>query len=162
MFEKMSYRVAIGLSIVVLLLSACTAPSNLPDEKKVNAETTKDATEIFEPHKALNQEPVPIEIERDGKDVYVEMTAQITDIEIAPGQTYKAWTFNGEAPGPLIVIEEGDMLHISLDNMDPAIAHSIDLHAVHTNPEVGFADVEPNEQGTFTFPASSPGVFMYH
>src|SRR5699024_5205416 len=31
-----------------------------------------------------------------------------------------------------------------------------------TNPEVGFADVEPNEKGAFSFPTSSPGVFMYH
>lgn len=90
------------------------------------------------------------------------MTAQITDIEIEPGLTYKAWTFNGEAPGLLIVVEEGDILHFELDNMDPAIPHSFDLHAVHTNQVVGFADVTPNDKGAFSFPTSSPGVFMYH
>lgn len=46
--------------------------------------------------------------------------------------------------------------------MDPAIPHSIDLHAVHTNPAEDFADLEPNEKGAFSFPTSSPGVFMYH
>jgi nitrite reductase (NO-forming) len=46
--------------------------------------------------------------------------------------------------------------------MDPAIPHSVDFHAVHTDPAIGFADVEPNESGTFRFQAGSPGVFMYH
>src|SRR5690625_1661535 len=90
------------------------------------------------------------------------MTTQVTDIEIEPGYMYKARTFNGEAPGPLIVVEEGDILHLSIDNLDPAIPHSIDLHAVHTNPDVDFADFGPNENGKFTFPTSSTGVFMYN
>ena len=110
----------------------------------------------------MNQEPVPLEVELDGTDVYVKMTSQITDIEIAPGEIYKAWTFNGEAPGPLVVVNEGDTIHFTLDNVDPAIPHSMDFHAVHTAPDTGFADVAPNEEGTFVYTASSPGVFMYH
>lgn len=166
MVKKITYSVVISLIAVLLLLSACdqgvennSSASKVPTEK-VSAEEVE--TDAFEPHQGLNQEPVPLKIERDGKEVYIEMTTQITDIEIAPGYTYKAWTFNGEAPGPLIVVEEGDILHFKLDNLDPAIPHSIDLHAVHTNPAVGFADVAPNEEGYFSYPTSSPGVFMYH
>lgn len=165
MFKNTKGKFVIGCSILMLLLSACSVngkDSLTANEKEPKTNENEKEVEVIEPHQELNQEPVPIEIERDGKDVYVDMTAQITDIEIAPEQTYKAWTFNGEAPGPLIVVEEGDILHLHLDNMDPAIPHSIDLHAVHTNPEEGFADVQPNEDGTFTFPTSSPGVFMYH
>src|SRR5699024_5414650 len=95
-------------------------------------------------------------------DVYINMTAQITDIEIEDGHTYKAWTFNGEAPGPLVVVNEGDTIHFTLDNMDPSIPHSMDFHAVHTAPDKGYADVAPNEDGTFVYQASNPGVFMYH
>lgn len=160
MFNKNSCRLVAGLSLSVLLLSACTGgvgnvASNIVEP--VNAET-----EIIKPHQELNTDPIPIEIEREGNDVYINMTTQITDIEIAPGIIYKAWTFNGEAPGPLIVVEEGDTLHFDVENLDPAIPHSIDLHAVHTNPATGFADIDPHETGTFTFPATSPGVFMYH
>ena len=164
MFKKTFLRVSIGIGSAVLLLTACgTAKVEQIDlEATENADTVHAETEVIKPHQNLNQDPVPIKMERDGKDVYIEMTTQITDIEIKPGYTYKAWTFNGEAPGPLIIVEEGDFLHFTLDNLDPAIPHSIDLHAVHTNPEVGFADVEPNEDGTFTYPTSSPGVFMYH
>src|SRR5699024_1468838 len=148
--RKMTFRLIIVLSTFILLLSACGVKTD-DGAKQASADSEKTtetanagskAPEVIKPHEGLNQEPVPIEIERDGTDVYVKMTTQITDIEIEPGYMYKAWTFNGEAPGPLIVIEEGDTLHVELDNMDPAIPHSIDLHAVHTNPEVGFADVK--------------------
>lgn len=169
MFKNIKWKAIIGVSILALLLSACGVngdnaenANNAEDNSAANVSEETDAVEAIAAHEGLNQEPVPLKMERDGKDVYIDMTAQITDIEIAPGNTYKAWTFNGEAPGPLIVVEEGDMLHITLDNLDPAIPHSIDLHAVHTNPAEGFADLEANEDGTFTFPTSSPGVFMYH
>ena len=86
------------------------------------------------------------------------MNAQITDIEIKDGVTYKAWTFNGEAPGPVVVVNEGDTIHFTLENMDPAMDHSMDFHAVHTAPNKGFADVKPHENGTFVYQASSPNV----
>lgn len=164
MLNKVGMKLVTGLSLSVLLLSACSSNVdgvNVEEPKEETVQAQEVTTEVKE-HIGLNQEPVPIEIERDGKDVHVKMTTQITDIEIEPGNIYKAWTFNGEAPGPLIVVEEGDILHFEIDNMDPAIPHSIDLHAVHTNPAEGFADVEPNEQGVFSYPTSSPGVFMYH
>src|SRR5699024_10808546 len=166
--KKVSYQLVIGLSILVLLLSACAGPTKDSVEKtskdadKTDETVNTEEVEIIEPHKDLKQEPVSIEIERDGEDVYVNMAAQITDIEIEPGNIYKAWTFNGEAPGPLIVVEEGDTLNVEVVNMDPAITNSIDVHAVHKNPVEGFADVEPNDKGAFSFPTSSPGVFMYH
>ncbi|MGO4890692.1 multicopper oxidase domain-containing protein, partial [Anaerobacillus sp. MEB173] len=111
----------------------------------------------------LSQEPTPVKIERIGpNEVNIEMTAQVTDIEIAPGIVYNTWNFNGEAPGPLLVVQEGDWINFTLHNMDPAIPHSNDFHAVHTDPKTGYADVAPNETGTFRFQANYPGVFMYH
>ncbi|KYD31983.1 Copper-containing nitrite reductase [Geobacillus stearothermophilus] len=114
-------------------------------------------------HKGLNQAPVPLKMERVGPhDVHIEMTAQITDIEIDKGKIYKAWTFNGQAPGPLVVVNEGDTIHFTLKNMDTALPHSMDFHAVHAAPSKDFVDVMPGKSGTFTYPANNPGVFMYH
>lgn len=70
--------------------------------------------------------------------------------------------FNGEAPGPLVVVNEGDTINYTLKNMDPAIPHSMDFHAVHASPSKDFSNVLPNESGTFSYPANKPGVFMYH
>ena len=99
-------------------------------------------TEVIKPHQDLNQEPVPIKIERVGENE-VNVTAQITDIKIAKGENYKAWTFNGEVPGPLVVVEEGDTINFTMKNMDPAIPHSMDFHAVKTAPSKNFINVEP-------------------
>jgi nitrite reductase (NO-forming) len=166
--KKLGYVVA-GLIAAILLLSACgdsiddaKVSEDLEDSiEQVNAAEEQE-TEVIKPHQDLNQEPVPVEMERDGSDVYITMTSQITDIEIAPGEFYKAWTFNGEAPGPLVEVMEGDTIHFTMENLDPAIPHSMDFHAVHTAPDKGFADVAPNEEGTFVYQATKPGVFMYH
>lgn len=160
--KKVSYLVT-GLSLSALLLSACGS-NEAGNNAHVYAEKSDTAeTEVIEPHKNLNQEPVPIKVERVGEnEVNVEMTAQITDIEIAKGENYKAWTFNGEVPGPLVVVEEGDVINFTMKNMDPAIPHSMDFHAVRTSPSKNFTNVESNETGTFTYPADNPGVFMYH
>lgn len=147
----------------VMMLGACSK-ADLSVEKKVKAKTTKDAVvEVFGPHKGLNQKPTPMKVVRVGEhEVNIEMTAQITDIEISKGDFYKAWTFNGEAPGPVIVVNQDDLINFNLKNIDPAIPHSMDFHAVHAAPSVDFANVMPNEEGTFTYPANNPGVFMYH
>lgn len=155
-------RMAAVMVSSIMVLSACNS-SNALEEKQVAKANTKETSQIFEPHKHLNQEPTPIKIDRVGEhEVNVEMTAQITDIEISKGNVYKAWTFNGEAPGPVIVVNQGDMINFTLKNMDPSVPHSMDFHAVHASPSNDFANVMPNETGSFSYPANNPGVFMYH
>ncbi|SHF88642.1 nitrite reductase (NO-forming) [Ornithinibacillus halophilus] len=168
MMKKFGYGVVVTLSAAILL-SACSGADGAKQElspENDNAINTVQAEEmepaVFQPHEGLNDAPIPLDMERDGTDVYINMTAQITDIEIEEGYNYKAWTFNGEAPGPLVVVNEGDTIHFTLENKDPAIPHSMDFHAVHTAPDKGFANVMPNEEGTFTYQATKPGVFMYH
>ncbi|WP_318616338.1 multicopper oxidase domain-containing protein [Sporosarcina sp. YIM B06819] len=150
---------------VSLILGACGSTAAVTDVGKVKVESVSSTADVkvYAPHEGLNQPPVPVEFERVGEhEVNIKMTSQITDIEIAKGKMYKAWTFNGEAPGPLLVVNEGDLVNFTLDNIDPAVPHSMDFHSMHVAPNVGFADVMPNEEGTFTYPANRPGVFMYH
>lgn len=153
-------------SAMILLIPACSPISSSENPQQTNDSklTASAATSnTFGPHENINQPPVPVKIERvSNNEVNVEMTAQITDIEISKGNMYKAWTFNGEAPGPVVVVKEGDIINFKLINMDPAIPHSMDFHAVHAAPSKDFIDVMPNESGFFTYPANKPGVFMYH
>ena len=72
---------------------------------------------VIPEHEQLNEEPKAPEITRLGSDVYIKMQVQITEIEIKNGLTYKAWTFNGEVPGPLIVVQEGDTIHFTMETM---------------------------------------------
>ena len=157
---------------IMLILSACGQTNNA-DEKEVNTtvkaaensivDKTHEEINIIKSHQGVNQAPTPLKVERIGPhEVNVGMTAQVTDIEIDKGLTYKTWNFNGEAPGPVVVVNEGDVINFTLKNMDPSIPHSMDFHAVHAAPSKKFTDVLPNEEGTFTYPANNPGVFMYH
>lgn len=155
-------KIAAVIVTSVMVLSACNI-ENGSKEKQPATTIAHAASQVFEPHKNVNQKPTPLKMERIGEhEVNIEMTSQITDIEISKGNIYKAWTFNGEAPGPVIVVNEGDMINFTLKNIDPAIPHSMDFHAVHASPSSDFANVMPNETGTFTYPANNPGVFMYH
>ncbi len=157
----------LSAALAASLLAACSnGGGGEAKAKKKNgtaATTQQPVANMLAAHKGVNQAPVPLKMEQIGPhDVRVEMTAQITDIEIDKGKTYKAWTFNGQAPGPLVVVNEGDVIHFTLKNMDPAIPHSMDFHAVHAAPSKDFVDVMPGKSGTFTYPANNPGVFMYH
>jgi nitrite reductase (NO-forming) len=147
----------------VMVLSACNSANISADTQSAKVAKANTSSQVIEPHKNLNQKPIPLNIERVGEhEVNIDMTAQITDIEITKGNLYKAWTFNGEAPGPVIVVNEGDTINFTLKNMDPSIPHSMDFHAVHASPSQDFIDIMPNESGSFTYPANNPGVFMYH
>lgn len=136
-----------------LIISGCSV--NTENQPISNQKTEK-------PPQQVNQAPVSPKITRDENTVHIEMTAQVTNIEISKGVTYNAWTFNGTVPGPVIRVKEGDTLRFTLKNMDPKMPHSMDFHAVHAAPDKKFVNVMPNQKSTFTYPANTPGVFMYH
>ena len=100
--------------------------------------------------------PIP-----DGDVVPVALTLKDVVIDIAPGVQYRAWGFEGGAPGPAIHVREGQTIEITLTN-GGAIPHSIDFHAARIAPNVAFRDVAPGESLTYTFEATDPGIFMYH
>jgi len=61
----------------------------------------------------------------------VSMTAVETDVVIeGSGEKYAAWTFNGQMPGPVVRVTEGDTVKFTLTN--PATnkyPHAMDFHA---------------------------------
>jgi nitrite reductase (NO-forming) len=162
--RKTPRNALIAFLTLSFILSGCGAASqdNTSTAAKAPAVKTETKTEATAAAEKLNQPPVDPIIKREGKDVFIEMTAQVTDVEIAKGVKYNAWTFNGTAPGPVLRVKEGDTIHFTLKNLDPNIPHSMDFHAVHASPSSKFIDVMPNESGTFEYPATTPGVFMYH
>jgi nitrite reductase (NO-forming) len=82
-------------------------------------------------------------------------------LQVAPGIKYNAWTFDGHAPGPVIHARVGQTVRVTLTNHAP-MAHSVDFHAARIAPNVAFRDVDPGKSFTFSFKATTPGVFMYH
>ena len=101
--------------------------------------------------------------EPNGNVVDVNLVAQETTQEIAPGTDYQVWTFNGTAPGPVIRVGLGDTIRFTLTN-DTSIGmqQSIDFHAALTPWDENYQPVDPGETLTFDWVAMYPGVFMYH
>ncbi|MBI4498058.1 MAG: multicopper oxidase domain-containing protein [Chloroflexi bacterium] len=96
-----------------------------------------------------------------------QLTAQEAPWEIAPGVRVPAITYNGQVPGPLIRVTEGDTLRVTLKNELPQ-ATSIHWHGLHVPnamdgvPPFTQAPIEPGQSFTYEFPASHAGTFMYH
>ena len=117
-----------------------------------------DAETIAAAHAPYRAELPPVP---PGDVVDVHMTLKDVTIEIAPGVKYRAWGFEGGAPGPVIHVRQGQKVRMTLTN-GGAIPHSIDFHAARIAPNKAFRDVLPGDSFSFEFTAGDPGVFMYH
>jgi len=109
---------------------------------------------------------VPSEPQKPDADGIVRIHMDVKEVigEIAPGISFNYWTYNGQAPGPMLRVREGDTVELSLTN-DPSSLHhhNIDLHAV-TGPGGGASvtEVLPGETKTFRWKALNPGLYIYH
>ena len=97
-----------------------------------------------------------------------DLTAAITDWEVSPGNTVKAWTYNGTVPGPTIKVDPGDHVRVVLDNQLPQSTaihfHGITVpNAMDGVPDVTQPPVKPGETFTYDFVAATHAeVGMYH
>jgi nitrite reductase (NO-forming) len=93
--------------------------------------------------------------------VFVRLALIDTVVEIAPSIKYRAWTFNGIVPGPMIHARVGDRIDVTLTNK-ASMGHSIDFHAALAPPNVAYQTIQPGQTLHFSWIASSPGAFLYH
>lgn len=98
--------------------------------------------------------------------VHVTLTAEevVGTLDSSASTTYRYWTFNGKVPGPMIRIRQGDTVQVTLHNdASSHMTHSIDFHAA-LGPGGGAAltQTAPGQSKTFTFEATTPGLFVYH
>ena len=98
----------------------------------------------------------------------VHVTLVATEIlgklDPAMGATYHYWTFNGKVPGPMVRVKQDDTVEVTLRNDGHStMVHSVDFHAA-LGPGGGadLSQVLPGESKTFTFKATTPGLFVYH
>lgn len=89
-------------------------------------------------------------------------------VQVAPGGAlypegimYHAMMFNGTIPGPLISVNKGDTVEMTLHNQGD-IVHSLNFHAAVGPGHVLSEAVRPGESKSWSFVANTPGAFMYH
>ncbi|WP_229258409.1 multicopper oxidase domain-containing protein [Duganella rivi] len=98
------------------------------------------------------------------KTVKINLTAKEVETPIDnKGTMYRSWTYEGMVPGPVIHVEEGDVVEFTLTNDKTSKnSHSVDFHAARVDVVKDFEQVKPGEKGSYTFRADYPGIFYYH
>ena len=96
--------------------------------------------------------------------VQIRLVIEEKRIEVTPGASIWALTFNGSVPGPIIVVHEKDYVELTLVNpTSSTLAHNIDLHAATGAMGGGeLTVVGPGQEVVLRFKAIKPGVFVYH
>jgi FtsP/CotA-like multicopper oxidase with cupredoxin domain len=98
------------------------------------------------------------------------VVAQDREIEVAPGITYPAWTYNGRVPGPTLRCREGDRLRIRFVNGSQH-PHTMHFHGIHPDfmdgmPGLGEGRggglIETGKQFVYEFDAEPFGLHLYH
>ena len=96
--------------------------------------------------------------------VQVRLVVEEKKLEVAPGASVWALTYDGSVPGPMIVVHQDDQVELTLVN--PAtntLSHNIDFHAATgALGGGGLTHVNPGQQVVLRFKATKPGVFVYH
>jgi nitrite reductase (NO-forming) len=91
----------------------------------------------------------------------LQFTAQEVPIRISDDTVISAWTFEGDIPGPIVHVKQGDTVEFTLVNHG-SLPHSMDFHASQIDPKVAFRSAAPGQPVSYTFRARFPGAFMYH
>jgi FtsP/CotA-like multicopper oxidase with cupredoxin domain len=106
---------------------------------------------------------------RDGlPDRTFTLTAQEKRVTFPSGQTFDAWTFGGQVPGPELRVKEGELVEIKLVNNLHEAPVSVHWHGVDVpNGEDGVAGVtqdavQPGQSYTYRFRAEEVGTRWYH
>jgi FtsP/CotA-like multicopper oxidase with cupredoxin domain len=98
------------------------------------------------------------------------LVAQDKEIEVAPGVSFAAWSYNGRVPGPTLRCREGERLRVRFVN-GSSHPHTIHFHGIHPDfmdgmPGVGEGRggglIEPGQDFTYEFDAAPFGVHLYH
>jgi FtsP/CotA-like multicopper oxidase with cupredoxin domain len=103
----------------------------------------------------------------DGRIVEIDLTARVSDVEIAPGRHVRAWTYDGVLPGPLIRARVGDRLIVHLKNELPEPT-TIHWHGVRVPiemdgvPGVSQESVPPGGSFIYSFELRDAGLYWYH
>ena len=125
-------------------------------------------TEIngFDPSEILTDWEVGIVSQDDAGNTVrtFEILAEDREIEIAPGVTFPAWTFNGRVPGPTLRATEGEKLRVVFRN-NGSHPHSMHFHGIHAAAMDGLRGaglIDPGDEFTYEFTAKPFGCHLYH
>jgi copper-containing nitrite reductase len=162
------HRKWIGGSVLTLVALACVffMSTSAVAEARASADATQAAsTKPVDIVRAPADVPAPVG-SRAPAVVRVNLAARevVGELDPASDTSYRYWTFNGKVPGPMIRARVGDTVQVTLQNDSSShMVHSVDFHAaIGPGGGAAMSQVMPGQSKTFTFQATTPGLFVYH
>jgi nitrite reductase (NO-forming) len=167
LFDLMNKNVFSVIFASVLAVGLLLGPSLSAMSPTADAQAQQNATQ-GQPGTAGNPMQKS-DYQPTGKIKPVFLSAQEVVVDVAPdnalhpgGIKYNAMTFNGTIPAPVIAVDQGDTLRVTLRNDGQAI-HSLDFHAGWGPSEAtGSGTLKPGESKTWDIKADIAGAFLYH
>jgi FtsP/CotA-like multicopper oxidase with cupredoxin domain len=109
----------------------------------------------------------PLQPRLEGDVKVFDLEASVIQWEVIPGTFVEAWAYNGQVPGPLIRVTEGDKMRVNLKNSlpEPTVIHFHGPTLPNSQdgvPDVTQKVVQPGERFTYEFTANPTGTFIYH
>lgn len=138
-------------------------------EKQVLEEMRQEMSEITgtlnQGAQQLNLLQQKVEASKRVREQY--LIAKEAGWEILPGTTLNALTYNGQVPGPVIRVKEGELLKITLTNQlkvpTSLLFHGMSLPQTAGGlPRQGEGLVAPGASYVYQFFADRPGTYWYH
>ena len=150
----------VGIGATSAVAASATESSGQSSSSPAAASASPGRDVVAEP----THIPPPIPRRNHPINHEIAFEAHEVDAEIEPGANFSYMTFNGQIPGPMIRVRQGDTVTLTLSNERHCTTwHSIDLHAVY-GPGGGadLLTVLPGQSKTITFKTMYPGAFTYH
>ena len=98
------------------------------------------------------------------------MTIDEVQIQVAPDLKYNVFAFDGQVPGPLIHVKQGDKVTVHVTN-NTTLPHTIHWHGLYQTdnwrndgvPGIAQAEgIQPGDTYTYHWVADKPGTMWYH
>ncbi|WP_058365816.1 copper-containing nitrite reductase [Haloparvum sedimenti] len=174
---RRQFLTTVGLGGAALLSGCVSAPAaqtNDVDEPAESGPTTEAAAASLDPAKSVDANrvaadptAVPDPIDRDEpREVEFTLTAEEVTAEVEPGVTFDYMTYDGQIPGPMLRVREGDRVRLRFEvpKDENELPHNVDSHAIY-GPGGGAeaTTLAPGDDAAvIEFTASYPGVHIYH
>ena len=145
---------------------AATASAEAPAASDSQAAAETPSSELPVIDAIVTHAPeVPPPTDRDHPaKVRVKMETVEKTMTMEDGVEYHYWTFNGDVPGQMIRVREGDTVEVEFsNNPSSTVPHNVDFHAA-TGPGGGAEATftAPGHTSTFSFKALQAGLYIYH
>src|ERR1035437_222647 len=116
-YEILFVKVILSVLLFLLMLTGTESlMAQVAASHRPGAKATANTVDIVHDPDDI---PPPI-ANRPPTVVHVTLAAEevLGQLDLTSGTTYRYWTFNGKVPGPMIRVEQGDTVEVTLHNDD--------------------------------------------